>query len=76
MCLEFRVKNLFKSDNAKGSSGVHTWVWTYTWHRADCDPCTWTGGRPTKDNTEIFFQGKIWPSVTIRGSRPRRTDRL
>jgi hypothetical protein len=34
------------------------------------------GGRPTKDNTNIFFQAKIWPCVTIRGSRPRRTDRL
>jgi len=31
-------------------------------------------GRPMKDNTEIFFQSKIWPWVTIRSWRTRWTD--
>jgi hypothetical protein len=39
-------------------------------------PPTRQGGRPTKDNTELFFQAKIWPWVTIRGSRSGRTHRL
>jgi len=30
-------------------------------------PATRQGRRSTEDNTEIFFEAKIWPWITIRG---------